>query len=507
MSDEPFLEIRDVTMAFPGVVALEGVGVSVSSGEILAVVGENGAGKSTLMKILAGVYATGSFDGEVLLDGVPAAFHGVADAEAAGIVLIPQELNVVPEFTVAENVFLNREPLRFGVIDRRRMLEETKQLLAEFDLAVDPNAPMKALGTAQQQLVEIVRALAKNARLVILDEPTASLSVRESTHLFERLRELRRRGVTCLYVSHRLSEVLDLADRVFVLRDGRPVGLEPASGLSHDAIVSMMLGRDLDDLFPKEVAPVGDTLLQLIDFSVPNPAEPEKRVVHGASLEVRAGEVVGLFGLVGAGRTELVTALFGAWPLRPQGEIRVRGRKLKLSNPEQAVAAGIALLTEDRKRYGLIPAWDVEENITLASLARISRAGVIQRRASRELAGGYMRSLGIKAVSLQEPAVNLSGGNQQKLILGRWLARAPQVLVLDEPTRGIDVGAKAEVFRLFNRLTRDGLGILFISSELEEILGMSDRILVMAGGCITGEWSREEATEETVLARAMGAAA
>jgi D-xylose transport system ATP-binding protein len=269
----------------------------------------------------------------------------------------------------------------------------------------------------------------------------------------------------------------------------------------------MMLGRDLEELFPKVTADVGETLLQLVDFSVRNPAEPEKRVVEGVNLEVRSGEVLGLFGLVGAGRTELAMALFGAWPLRPEGEVRVRGRDVRLSDPEQAISAGIALLTEDRKRYGLIPAWDVEQNITLASLARISRAGVIQKRASRELADRYARSLGIKAVSMGEPAVNLSGGNQQKVILARWLARSPQVLVLDEPTRGIDVGAKVEVFRLLNRLTREGLGILFISSELEEILGMSDRILVMAGGRIAGEWSRAEATEEAVLARAMGAAA
>jgi D-xylose transport system ATP-binding protein len=387
------------------------------------------------------------------------------------------------------------------------MVVETRRLLADFGLDLDPNTPMKALGTAQQQLVEIASALSKNARILILDEPTASLSVRESRHLFERLRELKRRDVTCLYVSHRLSEVLALADRVFVLRDGRPVGLEDAAALDQGRVVSMMLGRDLDELLPKEVAQLGDPLLELVDFAVPDPVRRDKPVVEGVDLTVRAGEVVGLYGLIGAGRTELVMALFGAWPLPPSGEIRVEGRGVRFANPEQAVRAGVALLTEDRKRYGLIPAWDVEENITLASLGGLSRAGVIRRRESRELAQSYVSSLGIRAISLRQLALNLSGGNQQKVILARWLARSPKVLVLDEPTRGIDVGAKVEVFRLLNRLTQEGLGILFISSELEEVLGMSDRVLAMAGGRLVGEWTRADATEQAVLASAMGAAA
>jgi D-xylose transport system ATP-binding protein len=507
MTGAAFLEVHGVTMAFPGVVALEGVSLSALRGEILGVVGENGAGKSTLMKILAGVYPDGSYTGEIRLEGAPLAFNSVADAEAVGIVLIPQELNVVPEFTVAEYVFLNREPRRFGAIDQRQMVSETSRLLADFGVDIAPTTRMRTLGTAQQQLVEIIKALAKQARIVILDEPTASLSVRESRQLFERLRDLKERGVTCLYVSHRLSEVLALADRVFVLRDGRQAGLDASAALTHDRVVGMMLGRDLEELFPKQAAEIGESLLELVDFSVPSPADPQKRVVEHVNLEVRAGEVVGLFGLVGAGRSELVMALFGAWPVKPEGEVRIRGQQVTPKDPERAIRSGIALLTEDRKRYGLIPAWDVEENITVASLVGLSRAGVVRRKPSRELAGRYVQRLGIKSVSLQEPALNLSGGNQQKVILGRWLARSPQVLVLDEPTRGIDVGAKVEVFHLLNELAGEGLGILFISSELEEILGMSDRILVMAGGRLRGEWPRAEATEERVLACAMGAAA
>jgi len=507
MAQTPLLEIRNATMVFPGSVALRDVSATVHAGEILGVVGENGAGKSTLMKILAGVYPAGSYVGEIFLEGRQLELHTIAQAEELGVVLIPQELNVVPEFTVAEYILLNREPRRFGVISRRRMLERTQRLLDEFELEIDRETPMKALGTAQQQLVEIIKALSKSARVLILDEPTASLSIRESEHLFAQLRELRRRGVTCLYVSHRLGEVLSLADRVLVLRDGELVGLDDAAGLSQERVVSMMLGRNIEELFPKERTEPGETLLEVRDFSVPHPEQPAKRVVDGVNLELRAGEVLGVFGLVGAGRTELAMALFGAWPLPPEGEVRIRGRQVRVSSPRAAIQSGIALLTEDRKRYGLIPVWNVEQNLTLASFAGLSKLGVIQSGPSRRLARAYVQDLAIKTASLDESILNLSGGNQQKVILGRWLARRPAVLLLDEPTRGIDVGAKVEVFRLFNRLTRDGLGILFISSELEEVLGMSDRILVMANGRITGEFAREDASEEAVLARAMGLAA
>jgi D-xylose transport system ATP-binding protein len=505
VSDRPLLAIDGVTMAFPGALALDRVSATVRQGEILGVVGENGAGKSTLMKILAGVYPVGSYEGTTLLDGQPLELANVAQAEAIGIVLIPQELNVVPEFTVAEYVLLNREPRRFGVISRRAMRQTTSRLLREFELALDPETPMKDLGTAQQQLVEIIKALSKNARVVILDEPTSSLSIRESEHLFDRLRELKRHGVACLYVSHRLNEVLELADRVLVLRDGEAVGLHATRELTQQHVVLMMLGRDIDDLLPKESTEAGETLLETREFSVLHLTQPDRRVVDGVSLEVRAGEVVGLFGLVGAGRTELAMGLFGAWPIPPKGDVRVAGRSVHVTNPGAAIRSGMALLTEDRKRYGLVPQWSVEENLTLASFAALSRLGVIRRGLSRVLAWTHVDDLGIKTPSLHELIVNLSGGNQQKVILGRWLARTPRVLLLDEPTRGIDVGAKVEVFRLFNRLTREGMGILFISSELEEVLGMSDRILVMAGGRITGEFARDEATEESVLARAMGA--
>jgi D-xylose transport system ATP-binding protein len=491
-------------MAFPGALALDEVSADLREGEILGVVGENGAGKSTLMKILAGVYPAGSYDGTVQLDGQLLELHDVAQAEAIGIVLIPQELNVVPEFAVAEYLLLNREPRRFGVISRRRMIRTTARLLREFELDIDPEMPLKDLGTAHQQLVEITKALSKRARVVILDEPTSSLSIRESEHLFDRLRELKRHGVSCIYVSHRLSEVLAVADRVLVLRDGRAVGLHDARTLTEQRVVSMMLGRDIEDLLPKASAEQGATLLETRNFSVPHPTRPGRSVVDDVSLEVRAGEVVGLFGLVGAGRTELAMALFGAWPVTPKGEVRIAGRPVRVTSPQAAIRAGLALLTEDRKRYGLVPNWSVEENLTLASFRSLSKLGVIRTARSRRLARAYVDELGVKTPSLGERIINLSGGNQQKVILARWLARRPRVLLLDEPTRGIDVGAKVEVFRLFNRLTEEGLGILFISSEVEEVLGMSDRILVMANGRITGEFARHDATEESVLSRAMG---
>jgi D-xylose transport system ATP-binding protein len=501
---EPFLAARGITKVFPGAAALVNVSLTAGRGEIVGIVGENGAGKSTLMKIIAGVYPAGNFEGEVELAGQKLELHDTAAAEAAGIVMIPQELNPVPEMTVAENIFLNREPLRFGVVSTARMNRQAREVLMDFELNIDPTAQMKTLGIARQQLVEIAAALSKKARILILDEPTSALSIHETENLFERLRELRARGVTCLYVSHRLAEVLELADRAFVLRDGRVSGDEPRAKLTHGTIVSMMLGRSIENPYPRKSGPPGDAVLEVKGFTVPYPDQPAKNVVEGVSFHVRSGEILGIFGLMGAGRTELLTALFGAWPVEPLGEVRVHGKRVRLTSPRQAIRAGIALLTEDRKRDGVVATWDVATNISLASLDHVSKVGVVRRRAETALAQYYVQNLAIRTPTLQEAMVNLSGGNQQKVLLGRWLATRPKILLLDEPTRGIDVGAKVEVFQLLNRLTNDGLAVVFVSSELPEILGMSDRIAVMCNGRITGEFQRGEATEEVVLLRATG---
>jgi D-xylose transport system ATP-binding protein len=440
------------------------------------------------------------------MDGQPLRLRGVPDAEAKGIVMIPQELSVVKEMSIAENIFLNREPSRFGVINTARMRRDAAALLRDFDLDVEPELPMKVVRIAKQQLVEIAKALVKSARLIILDEPTSALSSVESEHLFSRLRQLKQRGITCLYVSHRINEVLALADRVVVLRDGRRVGSDEIHRLNHTKIVSMMLGRDVVELYPVEPHPLGDVILELENFSVPHVEFPDRNIVESINLQLRTGEVLGLFGLMGAGRTELVTALFGAWPVEPHGQVRIRGKPVRLRSPIDAIRAGMALLTEDRKRFGLVMSMDVQENITLGSLARLSRMGLIDSRAETEVARSYVNDLAIKPPVLRHPVMNLSGGNQQKVLVGRGLATNPSILVLDEPTRGIDIGAKADVFHLLNRLARAGLAVLFISSELPEVLGMSDRILVMCNGRITGEFQRQQASEEVVLRSATGLA-
>jgi D-xylose transport system ATP-binding protein len=506
MNSRPLLDARNITKAFPGVAALQGVNLAADAGEIVAIVGENGAGKSTLMKILAGVYPTGSFEGEVRLDGQPLHLRHVPDAEARGIVMIPQELSPVKEMSVAENVFLNREPTRFGVIQTDLMRRETAGLLREFELDVDPAAAMKTIRIAKQQLIEIAKALSKRARVIVLDEPTSALSPVESGHLFTRLRELKRAGMTCLYVSHRIAEVLEVADRVVVLRDGLVVGQDAVDNLNETTLISMMLGRAAGELYPREAHTRGVVVLELRDVSVP-PVEPGLRnVVQDVNLRLHAGEILGLFGLMGAGRTELVMALFGAWPVPPAGEIRVRGKRVPVESPIDAIRAGLALLTEDRQRYGLVATLDVRRNISLGSLKHLTRLGVIDEQAEADLAETYVNDLGIRPPQLDRPVLNLSGGNQQKVLLARGLATKPTVLVLDEPTRGIDVGAKAEVFRLLNKLAQDGLAILFVSSELTEIRALSDRILVMCDGRIGGEFDRD-ATEEELLSCAIGSSA
>ena len=505
-SSLPLLEARSVSKDFPGVRALRDVTATFGRGEIVAVVGENGAGKSTLMKILAGAYPGGSFAGELIMDGQTLRLRNVPDAEAHGIVMIPQELSIVKEMSVAENMYLNQEPSRFGVINGRRMEREAAVALQSLGVDVDPHASIKTLRIAKQQLVAIAKALSKSARVIILDEPTSPLSLVESEQLFDHLRDLKRRGITCIYVSHRINEVLNLADRVVILRDGLLVGSEPTDDLSYMKVISMMLGRDVVELYRKQAHAIGEVVLELRDFSVPHLEVAGKNIVERVNLRLHAGEVLGLYGLMGAGRTELVTALFGAWPAEPHGEVRVRGERVHLRSPIDAIAAGMVLLTEDRGRYGLVMTLDVEQNISLSSLRSLSHMGLIDQRAETERAAEYVKRLNIKPPTLRHPVTNLSGGNQQKVLLARGLATKPSILVLDEPTRGIDVGAKAEIFHLLDRLAREGLAVLFISSEMAEVLGVSDRVLVMWNGHIAAELQSDEATEETVLKYATGGA-
>jgi D-xylose transport system ATP-binding protein len=504
----PLLELRGITKDFPGARALDGVSLDLEPGEIHALCGENGAGKSTLIKVLCGVHPAGSYGGEVRLRGETARFRALADSEANGIALIAQELALVPGLSVAENLLLGREPRRWGLIRWAEAREAARRALDRVGLDVPVETPVCELGIGQQQLVEIARALMKEAAILVLDEPTAALPEDDARRLLGLLGDLRRKGVAAIYVSHRLDEVFAVADRITVLRDGRSVGTARRAETTPERAVSLMVGRELRQAFPRLESRPGEVLLRLRDWSVADPQNPGRRVVDGVSLELRAGEVLGIAGLMGAGRTALLASLFGAARSPVQGTIQMgedppRG---SFRHSREAIAAGLALVGEDRKRYGLFARASVLDNLTLASLRGFRRRGLLRGllddQARRAAASGQAAALRLKTASLDAPAERLSGGNQQKAILGRWLLRRPRVLLLDEPTRGIDVGAKSEIYELIGRLVAGGLGVLLVSSELPELLGLSHRVLVLRQGRPMGFFEGEAATPERVMGAA-----
>jgi ribose transport system ATP-binding protein len=482
------LEMRGITKRFPGVVALDGVDFELEKGEVHVLLGENGAGKSTLIKMLSGAYQPD--EGEILLNGEPVSISSATDAQERGISTIYQEFNLVPQLTVAENIFLGRQPRRFGVVDRRKMQEEARKLLERMKVLVDPSALISNLGVAQRQMVEIAKALSLNARILIMDEPTASLSGQEVERLFEIVRGLKEEEVGVIFISHHLEEVAEIGDRVTVLRDGKMVDRVPAS-TDHREFVRMMVGRSIEDQFPRRQSEVGEVLLEVKYLS-------REGILEDVSFEVRAGEVVGMAGIVGAGRTELARAIFGADPI-DSGEVWVRGERMRLGEPREAKDRSIGFVTEDRQGQGVVPPLSVAENLGLASLEQTVRAGLVDRGEQRKRAGKMVEDLNIRTPGLEQEVRYLSGGNQQKVVIGKWLLAGSQVLIMDEPTRGIDVGAKVEIYELMNELTENGAGILMISSDLPEILGMSDRILVMSSGRITGELLADEANGENVM--------
>jgi rhamnose transport system ATP-binding protein len=490
------LRATDVTKAYAGVQALRRASLELRAGEVHALVGENGAGKSTLIKILTGAVQPDS--GEISLDGEPLARLTPASAKSLGIAAIYQQPALFGELTVAENIALGIERTgRWGRVDWRARHRRAEELLARVGARIDPEMDAGELSMPQQQLVEIARALGADARVLILDEPTASLSKEDTDNLFRVVRELREHGVGMIYISHRLEELPVIADRVTVLRDGTTIATREMADVNREQLIGMMVGRELAAVFPKRTVPLGDTVLELRGVGC------KASGVSGVDLSVRAGEIVGLSGLVGAGRSELARTIFGLTPA-DRGEILVRGKRVRIGSPADAIAQGIAYVPEDRRRHGVVLEMPVSENVTLAALGNLSRFGALDFRRERELAADYTRRLGVKTASIRSLVSTLSGGNQQKVALSRWLLTQPTLLVLDEPTQGIDVGAKSEIHELMMELAEQGVAILMISSELPEILGMSDRIAVMHGGTIVSVLDRAEATPERVLARALG---
>ncbi|HEY0080279.1 MAG TPA: xylose ABC transporter ATP-binding protein [Pyrinomonadaceae bacterium] len=498
------LEMRAITKTFPGVRALDGVTFDLHAGEFHALVGENGAGKSTLMKVLGGVYPHPQYGGQIFIQGEERRFGGVRDAEQAGIAVIFQELSLIKEMTIGENIFLGREPRRFGVIRWEELYSRAAQLLEELHLPLDPRTPVGNLGIGQQQLVEIAKALSQQARILVLDEPTAALTESEVETLFRILNRLRERGVGMIYISHKLHEVFRMSDRITVLRDGRTVGTDRTSDLDEPRIIARMVGREVGDIFPEADHPRGETIFEARNMTVEDPNVPGKLLVKGVSFAVRRGEVLGIAGLMGAGRSELLMAIFGAHTGRVRGEILVEGRPVRIARPSDAIAQGIGFVTEDRKRFGLVLDQTILNNMTLASLSRLSGRFVTDTDAEAAAGERAMGDLRVKATSVFTVAGTLSGGNQQKVVLAKWLLTNPRVLFLDEPTRGIDVGAKQEIYAQINRLAQTGLAIVLVSSELPEVLGLSDRVLVLHEGRVTGEFKRAEATPEAVMACATG---
>jgi D-xylose transport system ATP-binding protein len=488
----PLLEMREITKEFPGVKALDGVTFDLDEGEFHALVGENGAGKSTLMKVLSGVYPAGTYGGEIAIGGETKQFRSVRDAENAGIAIIFQELSLVKELTVGENIFLGKEPSRFGVINWAELYQKASKLLHDLHLPIDPRTPVGNLGIGQQQLVEIAKALSQNARILVLDEPTAALTEAEVETLFTILEKLKARGVGMIYISHKLDEVFRMSDRITVLRDGKTVGTNATKDLTIEKVIALMVGREVGDIFPVTQHEFGEAALEVRNLSAYDLDNPNKKLVDGVSFSVRKGEVVGIAGLMGAGRR------------KTEGEVYVAGEKVSISVPSDAIRHGIGFVTEDRKRFGLLLEQPILDNMTLAGLKRLSGKFLTHRQRETVAARGAMQSLKVKANSPLTVAGTLSGGNQQKVVLGKWLLTNPKVLFLDEPTRGIDVGAKQEIYAEINKLAKEGLAIVLVSSELPEVMGLSDRILVLHEGRLTGEFTRLEATAEKVMAAATG---
>ncbi len=495
------LEMRGITKVFPGVKALDHVNLTVEQGEIHAICGENGAGKSTLMKVLSGVYPHGSYEGEIIYDGAPLHCRGIRDSEAKGIIIIHQELALVPLLSIAENLFLGNEVAKNGVINWPECFQKTEGLLKKVGLSEAPTTQVGKLGVGKQQLIEIAKALAKDVRLLILDEPTAALQENDSQKLLDLLLELKRQGITSILISHKLNEISRVADRITIIRDGTSVSTLTTDAISEERIIRDMVGRDMAHRYPERTPNPGEVLMEVEGWNVWHPEQTGRQMIKDVSIHVRKGEIVGIAGLMGTGRTELAMSLFGhSYGRNISGTVKMGGKVVDTSTVTRAIAAGLAYVTEDRKQLGLVLEEPIVKNITLANLAGVATRSVISRGREQQVAEEYRRAMSIRTPSVFQKVVNLSGGNQQKVVLSKWLFTDPQVLILDEPTRGIDVGAKFEIYTIMNELVAQGRGVVMISSEMPELLGMCDRIYVMNEGRIMGELTRAEASQERIMA-------
>ena len=495
------LEMRGIGKTFPGVRALDHVNLTVEAGEIHAICGENGAGKSTLMKVLSGVYPHGSYEGEILYEGQVLTNRDIADSESKGIIIIHQELALVPLLSIAENLFLGNEVATRGVINWPLAFQKTEALLKKVGLDEAPGTKVEKLGVGKQQLIEIAKALAKDVRLLILDEPTAALQENDSQKLLALLLELKAQGITSILISHKLNEISTVADRITIIRDGSTVSTLTKAEITEDRIIRDMVGRDMAHRYPDRTPNIGEVLMTVKDWNVWHPDQKGRQMIRDVAFTVRKGEIVGIAGLMGAGRTELAMSIFGhSYGRDISGTVEIGGKVVDTSTVSKAVAAGLSYVTEDRKSLGLVLEEPIVRNITLANLFGVSKNGILDKRRETQVAEGYRTAMAIRTPGVFQKVVNLSGGNQQKVVLSKWLFTDPQVLILDEPTRGIDVGAKFEIYSIMNDLAAQGRGVVMISSEMPELLGMCDRIYVVNEGRIMGELSREEASQERIMA-------
>jgi len=507
-NDDIILDFRNVTKQFPGVVALRDVSLQIKRGEIHGICGENGAGKSTLMKILSGVYPWGTYEGQIFIEGQELKLErgAIRQAIETGIAIVYQELTLVPGITVGENIFLGKEPLERGAINWDKLYADTQRLLTEYKLDIHPQALVKNLGVGKMQMTEIAKALSENARILILDEPTSALAETEIEQLMTILRTLREHGVTCIYISHKLNEFFTITDTVTVLRDGRVITTQPTQDLTVEKLVNYMVGREMTERFPESNRQPGEIVLEVNDLHAVDPEEPSREVLKGVNFDLRRGEVLGIAGLMGSGRTELAMTLFGEYGKITQGAVKLEGQAVSSKSSREAMMQGLSLVPEDRKRHGLVLIQSILRNISLPNLDRFATWYKIDDNAELKASRTFAQSLSIKAPHLNVQCNTLSGGNQQKVVISKWLMSNPKVLIMDDPTRGIDVGAKYEIYKLINDLTAQGIAIIMISSDLEEVLGMSDRIMVMHEGRSAGMLDISEATQERVMSLATGVA-